>query len=137
MLEPTDCLVLKVCENDNITNMLDTTLYVIYDKKTHNYIIRGKRNDDQIDSAIFSFNCEFAHELFVFITFVICKKNKWTFSLYNYDNLPGTSDEITYEFLNDQESNIYELGAYEQQKYNKNNLLKYLRMLRNVFNNYN
>jgi hypothetical protein len=137
MSEPTDCLVLKIDENDSYDNKLDTTLFIIYDKKNSNFIIRGKRDDTYEDSAPFSFNCEFAHELVDFISFVICKKNKWTFSLYNYDNLPATSNEITYDFLYNQESSIYELGAYEKQKFNKKILLKYLRILRNVFNNYN
>jgi len=133
----TDCLALKIQEYDIDDNILDTTLYIIYDKKEHHYVLRGKRNDINMKSEPFSFNCEFAHELFDFITFIICKKNNWSFILYNYDNLPATSDEITYDFMNVNESYVYELGGYEKQKYNKTGLLKYLRILRNVFNNYN
>jgi len=133
----TDCLALKIQEYDIDDNILDTTLYIIYDKKEHHYVLRGKRNDINMKSEPYSFNCEFAHELIDFITFIICKKNNWSFILYNYDNLPATSDEITYDFMNVNESYVYELGGYEKQKYNKTGLLKYLRILRNVFNNYN
>ena len=30
-----------------------------------------------------------------FLEFVICKKNLWTYVLYNYDNLPYDSNDIT------------------------------------------
>jgi hypothetical protein len=137
MPEITDCLVLKIEEFDIDTKDLDTTLYVLYDKKEHVYVVRGQRFSKKIDSCTFSFNCEFAHELFDFISFVICKKNQWSYTLYNYDNLPHTSDEISYDFLTRNDSKVYELAGYDRQKYNKSTLLKQLRMLRNVFNYYN
>ena len=137
MSEITDCLVLKIEEFDIDTKELDTTIYVLYDNKEHKYIIRGQRFSKNIDSCTYSFNCEFAHELADFISFVICKKNQWSYTLYNYDNLPHTSDEISYEFLCKNDSRVYELTGYDRQKYNRSKLLKQLRMLRNVFNYYN
>jgi hypothetical protein len=138
MTEPsTDCLVLKIEEYDIDNKSLDTTLFVIYDKKEHQFIIRGKRSSISMDSCTYSFNCEFASELFDFITFVICKKNQWTYVLYNYDNLPATSDEITYDFLKQHVSKVYELAGYDRQKFSENKLMSYLRILRNVFNYYN
>lgn len=133
----TDCLVLKIEEYDIDSRNLDTTLFVIYDKKEHQFIIRGKRNHVTLDSCTYSFSCEFAHELFEFITFVICKKNYWAYTIFNYDNLPAESDEITYEFLKDYESKVYELAGYDRVKFSKEKLLTYLRILRNVFNYYN
>jgi hypothetical protein len=132
-----DCLVLKIEEYDIDNGTLDTTLYIIYDKKEEKYVIRGKRYSDIMETCTYSFNCEFAQELFDFITFVICKQNRWTYLLYNYDNLPATSDEITYEFLKRDESKVYELGGDDRQKYNEKELMSNLRMLRNVFNFYN
>lgn len=132
-----DCLVLKIEEYDIDDGNLDTTLYIIYDKKEEKYIIRGKRTSEIRESCTYSFNCEFAQELFDFITFVICKQNRWTYVLYNYDNLPATSDEITYEFLKRDESKEYELSGYDRKKFKKSELLSNLRMLRNVFNYYN
>ena len=134
---PADCLVLKIEEYDIDNGNLDTTLFIIYDKKEHKYVIRGKRNSLSMESCTYSFNCEFAHELFDFITVVISKKNHWSYVLYNYDNLPATSDEITYEFLKRDESKVYELGGDDRQKYNEKELMSNLRMLRNVFNFYN
>ena len=132
-----DCLVLKIEEYDIDTNELDASLFILYDKKEHHYVVRGQRSTHKVNACTFSYNCEFAHELFDFITFVVCEKNKWSYILYNYDNLPHESNEITYEFLKKDESNVYELAGYPQQKFNKKLLLKNLRMLRNVFNYYN
>ena len=137
MSDITDCLVLKIEEHDIYNKELDTTLYILYDKKEHHFVVRGKRFSKKIDSVVYSFNCEFAHELADFVSFVICMKNQWTYTLYNYDNFPYTSDEITYEFLERHDSRVYELGAYDRQKYSKKTLLKNLRTLRNVFNYYN
>jgi hypothetical protein len=133
----TDCLVLKIEEHYIDTKNLDTTLYILYDKKEHQYVVRGQRYSYKIDSCTFSFTCEFAHELVDFISFVVCTKNEWSYVLYNYDNLPATSDEITYDFLMKNESKVYELAGYEEQTYDEEVLLKHLRMLRNVFNHYN
>ncbi len=133
----TDCLVFKIEENDKDTNEPDTTLYVLYDKIEHHFVVRGKRHSNKIDSCTFSFQCEFAEELADFISYVICEKNLWTYVLYNYDNLPATSDEITYEFLRRNDSKVYELAGYNEQEYSRDILLKNLRMLRNVFNYYN
>jgi hypothetical protein len=132
----TDCLVLKIQEHDLDTNDLDTTLYVLYDKKEHHFVVRGQRNHKTLDNCTYSFNCEFAEELAEFITFVICKKNLWTYVLYNYDNLPYSSDDITYDFLLRHDSPEYELGGYSNLDFSRKYLLKKLRMLRNVFNNY-
>jgi hypothetical protein len=133
----TDCLVLKIEEHDVTTKELDTTLYVIYDKKEHQFVVSGKRFSKKMGSCAYSFNCEFAEDLADFITFVICKKNLWTYVLYNYDNLPATSEEITYDFLKQYDSKEYELGGYNYLQFKRKCLLSKLRMLRNVFNYYN
>jgi hypothetical protein len=137
MTEITDCLVLKIEEFDVDTTELDTTLYILYDKKEHYFVIRGQRFSKNMNSCTYSFNCEFAEELTNFISFIICKKNKWSYTLYNYDNLPHTSDEISYDFLKSHDSKVYELSGYDNQNFKRTELLKILRMLRSVFNYYN
>lgn len=133
-----DCLVLKIEEHDFETSELDTTLYILYDKKYHNYVVRGRRRySPKYQSCEYSFLCEDVHNLLYFITFVISKKNLWTYVLYNYDNLPIESDELTFDFLYSYDHSDYELAAYEKTIYTKRNLIGNLRMLRNVFNYYN
>jgi hypothetical protein len=137
MSENTDCLVLKIEEYDIDTKELDTTMYILYDKKEHYFVVRGQRFSKNIASCVYSFKCEFAEDLADFISFVICKKNQWSYTLYNYDNLPHTSDEVSYDFLKSHDSRVYELSGYDRQKFKRTDLIKRLRMLRNVFNYYN
>ena len=134
----TDCLVLKIEERETDVEILDTTIYVIYDKKDRNYVVRGKRRvTNNIDACTYSFVCKDHRDLADFLSFVICKENLWTYVLYNYDNLPYDSNDITYEFLKEYESNVYELTGYNNLDYNRKRLGSILRMLRNVFNYYN
>jgi len=137
MQEPTDCLVLKIEEYGSSDNKLDTSLYVIYDKAEHMYIIRGKRfNEGKHNFQPFSFMCKNSKELTNFISFVICKTSLWSYVLCNYDNLHYNSDDITYEYLEENESYNYELAGYDKVKFNKTQLRNNLRMLNSVFNYY-
>jgi hypothetical protein len=134
----TDCLVLKIEEHDAVSGELDATIYVIYDKRERNYVIRGKRRvTETADACTYSFVCKDHRDLADFLSFVICKENLWTYVLYNYDNLSYDSNDITYEFLNENESNVYELTGYNNLYYSRKGLCSILRMLRNVFNYYN
>lgn len=131
-----DTLVLKIVEHDVDLCRPDTTLYVLYDKATHRYVIRGKRNDSRIDSCTYSFECEYANDLADFLEFLLDKTNTFSYILYNYDNLPETSNEITFEFLKMYDSRVYELSGYDNEIYHRKTMLKNLRMLRNIFNYY-
>ena len=132
-----DCLVLKIEERDSDNGELDMTVYIIYDKKDRNYVVRGKRSViNNTDACTYSFVCKDHIDLADFLSFVICKKNLWTYVLYNYDNLSYDSDNITYEFLKENESNVYELTGYNSENYSRKRLCRTLRMLRNVFNYY-
>jgi len=131
-----DTLVLKIVENDVDLGRPDTTLYVLYDKATHRYVIRGKRDNSRLPSCTYSFECEFANDLADFLEFLIDKTNTFSYILYNYDNLPETSNEITFEFLKRHDSRVYELSGYDNQDFKRKTMLKNLRMLRNIFNYY-
>ena len=135
-----DTLVFKIEERETgtTTSRLDTTVYIFYDKKEHNYVIRGRRRVDPNQfSCEYSFVSENIDDLMYFLTFVICKKNLWTYVLYNYDNLPVDSNDVSFDFLYSYDHSDYELAAYDNQKFNKRFLRKNLEMLRNVFNYYN
>jgi hypothetical protein len=132
-----DCLVLKIEERDSTSGELDMTVYIIYDKKDRNYVVRGKRSVvNNTDACTYSFVCKDHIDLADFLSFVICNKNLWTYVLYNYDNLSYDSNDITYEFLKENESNVYELTGYNYENYSRKRLCRTLRMLRNVFNYY-
>jgi hypothetical protein len=131
-----DTLVLKIIEHDTEINRPDTTLYIFYDKNEHKYIIRGKRYEARVKSCTYSYECEFAHDLADFIEFLIDEENKISYILYNYDNLPSTSNEITYDFLKENDAMTYEIAGYDNKKFYRRELLKNLRMLRNIHNYY-
>jgi len=132
-----DTLVLKIVENDIKLSKPDMTLYVLYDKKEHKYIIRGKRFETRkIESCSYAFDCEFANDLADFIQFLIDKENNISYILYNYDNLPKSSIEIDYDFLYTYDDRTYEISGYDDMKLNRKQLLMNLRMLRNINNNY-
>lgn len=131
-----DTLVFKIVEHDVDLDRPDTTMYILYDKETHRYVIRGKRNDVSRESCTYSFECEFANELVDFLEFCLDSTNTFSYILYNYDNLPETSNEITFEFLKQNDSDVYEIAGYDNQKFKRKKVLKCLRMLRNVFNYY-
>lgn len=135
-----DTLVLKIQEFEQ-NGLVDTTLYILYDQSIQRFVLRGKRRDsEKSDGATYSFECDFAHELADFILFVIDKwNNRVSYILYNYDNLPLTSNEITYEFLTKYDTtkldNVsYEIAGYDNLKLKRKELVSHLRMLRNVFN---
>ena len=132
----TDCLVLKIVEFDTETQKKDTELYVIYDKKNHAFMIRGKRRDTRkITSMPYSFNCDTAADVYDFIDSVICSFNLISYTLYNYDNL---TDDNTFEFLNKYNDPAYEIVGYDNITLSKNkkHIMKVLRSLRNVYNYY-
>lgn len=133
----TDCLVLKLEEIEKGTRNIDTTIYVIYDKKNHKYLIRGRRRwCPNVQSCTYSYECEGANELASFIQYLICPDNRVNEILYNYDNLPEDPNDITFEFLNEYDHSDYEISGYNHKKLKNSRLLRNLRMLRNVFNYY-
>ena len=132
-----DCLVFKFEEIEQHTDKIDTTVYVLYDKSEHNYVVRGQRRWTPTNqSCTYSFNCDFAKDLVDFLQYIVCKDNVVNETLFNYDNLPSSSNDITYEFLHDYDHSDYELAGYDRQKFGRKRLLRNLRMLRNIHNYY-
>ena len=130
-----DCLVFKIEEIDS-KHVVDMTAYILYDYKTHLYIIRGQRIvTAKHNSCTYSFNCNDASELLDFLDYVIEPIYKINHVLYNYDNLPNDSNYITYEFLQEREHQDCELAGYNNQPYDRYKLLLQLKMLKNIYNN--
>jgi hypothetical protein len=132
-----DCLVLKIEEFDADTHENDTNLYVLYDTNNSRYIIRGRRKwTPKTNACEYSFVCDDEDELAHFLQYVICKQNKINEILYNYDNLPTDSNDITFEFLNNYEHSDYEISGYNSKKFKKARILRNLKMLKNIYNVY-
>jgi hypothetical protein len=133
MSYPTDCLVLRIDEFDYDTNKLDNSMYIYYDVNEDIYVIRGKRPDNW---ETYSFYCDTMHGVKDFVSTVICQGNLWSYNLYNCDNLPLDSDDITFGTLEYNVKREKEVVAYDYQVYNKKTLKRMLRILRNVYNYY-
>jgi hypothetical protein len=136
-MEPsTDCLVLKI--EEYVDNVLDNTLFVLYDKNEENYLIRGKRSSyNGIEPNCYSFSCNYTNEVNDFISLVICPKSKVSYTLLNYNDLPYSSDDIDYHYLiYSNDDKIHEITGYDNQRYNKKKFLRILRTLKYVFNYY-
>jgi hypothetical protein len=138
MTEPiTDCLVFKFEEVERATGEIDNTMYIIYDKKNHKYLIRGRRKwTPKHQSCNYSYECEYESALVDFIQYLFCSYNKVNEILYNYDNLSENPDEITFDFLNEYDHSDYEISGYNNKRLKKGRLLKNLSMLRNIYNYY-
>ena len=65
------------------------------------------------------------------------KKNIWNYTLYNYSDLPYSSENITYDYLSENASSEIELSGYDNKNYSKKELKNLFEILKNVFNNYN
>ena len=132
-----DCLVLKIEEYDVDTNEIDTNVYILYDTEKEQYIVRGRRRwTPKHQSCEYSFVCDDEDDLAYFLGYLICKQNKINEILYNYDNLPADSNDITFEFLNSYENADYEISGYNSRKFKMSKIIRTLSMLRNVYNLY-
>ena len=132
-----DCLVFKLEEFDSESKEIDTTLYILYDKKRHIYLVRGRRKWTPIfQSCAYSFECKHVYELADFIQYLIGPNNMVNEILYNYDNFSENSHDITYDFLHDHDHADYEISGYNCNKLKRKRVLKILRILKNIFNYY-
>jgi hypothetical protein len=131
-----DCLVLKI--EEYVTDVIkDTTVYVFYDKRKEEYVIRGQRRQTtKYQSCTYSFTCKKASDLVEFFDYILCWKSKISDTLYNYDNFSEDSNKITFEFLSEYDDESYEIVGYDKVSQCEFNLLSRLRVLRNVTNEY-
>lgn len=153
MVNITDCLVL--CIDDFVS----VKIFVIYDINEKKFIIRGKNYDsDDSDGDTdgdsnsgsgsfnnesdnnclnkpFSFQCKLKKQLLPFLNYLI-SVNSSKFTLYNYDNLPMKSNEISYEFLEDNQDERYEIVSYKEDNFDKNMCLNLLNIMKNIYNEY-
>jgi hypothetical protein len=75
-------------------------------------------------------------DLVNFLYFVLDNNNIISYVLYNYDNLPATSDEITYEFLSYNDDSNYKIGFYESDLLKRYELIDNLNTIKYIYNNY-
>ena len=135
---PSDCLVLKVEEVYRDSDVIDHCVYILFDRRTNKYIVRGKRNEANVDYAFesFSFDCDESIDVVSLLKFIIYNSNTLTYKLHNYKNLPWTSQKITFESLENDCELSGELVCYEKFNFSCKSLRNNIRLLKNVCNNY-
>ena len=131
---PSDCLILKVEEVEEVDDRknVDNEMFILFDKNTETYVIRGMRNET------YSFSSKTSDAVLNFLAFVIDNNNLLNYSLYNNKNLPWKSDDITYEQIVDslKSSDSEKLVGYVAETFSKKTLQKRIKVLRHVYNYY-
>jgi hypothetical protein len=128
----TDCIVL------NIAATSGSQVFIIYDCKTRLYEIRGKNDDVTAEYSYYlpySFSCEMAKHLSEFIHNVFYYENNKV-TLYNCDQLPETSEDITFEFLDENLRSRNEIFSYLYKSFSKKSCKKLLKIMRHIYNEY-
>lgn len=140
-MSSSDCLVLCVEEIDtDYDNFSDyqkkSRLYVLFDVTYGVFLIRGRRDNTEPNST-FSFIADSNNQESVvnFIDFFTLDE-PIIMTIYNMNELPLTSEEITCEYLeeNSIEENIF--LSYRQQDFSKSTLRKIMDIIKNIYNHY-
>lgn len=131
-------LILCIAEHDNKMdpNSVDNRLFIGWSVQDNDYFVRGKREDIGLNEFVpYAFRCEHTDDLYDFIEFVVGPKSRASIELYNYNNTESMdTDEITYEFLEENMDRNYEIAAYDDVKLKRRQITTYLRMLKNSYN---
>jgi len=132
-----DCLVLKIVETERESGDTDNTIYVLYDSKTREYIIRGIRcHSYKTIFEPYSFRCHSTKVVIDFLYLTIDNSNIVSYSLYNCNDLPYVSDEITIDLLDESCYKGTEVVGYDNMALSRKTLQKYVDIIGNMFNPY-
>jgi hypothetical protein len=161
-----DCLVVKM--DELFAFEVEHTIFIVYDVREQKYVIRGKRfeNNEKPQSDPFStpsivqvfdyvfqtksekktstyypysFSCPLKESLVDFLDFIFSQGSTFRISLYNYDNLPYLSKDITYDFFERHVDESYEISSvydYRSDKKIKERFEKILDLIQHVSNEY-
>jgi hypothetical protein len=132
-------LILCIEEHDNEQNVdsVDNRIFIGYDIRDNDYYVRGKRQDTQKSNYVpYAFHCDLESELYDFIEFVVGGiRDNISIVLYNFNNISNEStDDLTYEFFEEQMDRDYEIAAYDRVELNRDVMIKNLKMLKNMYN---
>ena len=125
----TDCLVLLI-EDSNI----HMNLFILYDGEKDSFFICGKKVvESEVEWIPYSFYCKSGEVLMNFIDNVM--DETVNISLYNFNNIPLSCDNLTFEILNNAKSEECEIVNYIEDDDYSQKIVDYLRILKNIHNN--
>jgi len=134
-----DTIVLKIEELERDSpGEIDTTLYIFYDHAISMYCIHGSRRGEY---SPYSFTCSSDKDVSLFVENIIGNRNKVSYTLLTYKDLPYDSGTIDFYYLNhnvDNNRKYNEIVGFDNMKlkYNDRFLKNYLRMIRVVYNDF-
>jgi hypothetical protein len=113
---------------------IDTRVFIGWNETDNDYFIRGKRQDLSNTKFVpFAFNCASSQDLYDFLEFTLGKSIN--IILYNFNNIDSMSlTDLNYEFFEDQINKNYEIAGYDKLKVKRRTIVKYLRMLKKIYN---
>ena len=129
-------LILCIKEHDSEKNInsIDTIMFIGWSYTDNVYYIRGKRQDISDKNFVpYAFKSENENNVYNFMEFVVGFKETSTIILYNFNNISEMEcNDITYEFLEENMNLNYEIAGYDNVKLKRLEILKCLKMLKNV-----
>jgi len=132
-----DCIVLKIVESESHSGETDNTIYVLFDTLKREFVIRGIRASSYTtEFEPYSFRCQNINAVCDFLSVVIDNCNIVSYALYNLADLPCYSDDITQELLDESCYKANEIVGYDNLKFNRKTLRKYVRIVYEFFNPY-
>ena len=132
---PPDCLVLEIYVNNEIFDERKR-VFVWYDSYERRFFLRGKNDDTEIISYNpFNFKSKRASHVADFLNLIIDKRSIIEVALYNFMDLPLSSNDITYEMLLENE---YAEVIYTNENYPLKNhkLRELMNTLTTIYNSY-
>ena len=129
-------LILCIKEHDNTKDKssIDTIMFIGWSYTDNLYYIRGKRQDISDKNFVpYAFKCENEIDIYNFIEFVVGSNNTSSIILYNFNNISEMEcNDITYEFLEEHMDINYEIAGYDKVKVARLEIVKCLKMLKNI-----
>jgi hypothetical protein len=137
MYAHTGCMVLKIVEIESTTGDSDNTVYILYDVKTKEFVVRGQRNRSyKTEFEPYAFRCKDITTLLDFVSLSICSYNSISYTLYNCADLPYLSDDISFDSLEWSCYKANEITGYDNMPHSRKMMKKYVYIVKNMFNSY-
>ena len=132
---PPDCLVLEIYANNEIYDERKR-VYILYDINENKFILRGKQDDtENVTFNSFNFKSRRATNVANFLSLLFHKRSILEVAIYNFTDLPFSSNDITFEML---ETNAYAEAIYTNDDFplKQQKIRRLLNMLGDIYNDY-
>ena len=111
----------------------DNDLFIIWDKETQMFHIRGKRQnieDEDNDYVPYALKYNIWDNLYSFVNFTFGTNDTTSVVLYNFNNIKRLKlAELSYEYLETLIDKNYEISRYDRIPLRKKSFMRYLYML--------